>query len=341
VIFKNTKRNLLLTKKLKILNKRFFPFIFALPGLIQTYTDRIRRKKIKIKETIKIKTEDGGAFVVDLFYKGDEKKNVILVHGFNSSSDSSYIRNLAFHFVECEYRVFGFNSRGTKTELLTPIFFHIGWTQDLKTCLDYVLDHYEGEVALVGFSLGANWVAKLLGESNLKNDKYRRIKCGMGISLPFCFYELNAYMSKWAYKVSINKHMARKMKTFIFKHSQIFLDAGINLEDVGKCKTVKEIDDFVTKKIFNIKDLEEHYKVSSSSAYIPFIDIPFMIINSIDDPIIPLKTIPIDKCRNNENIILVLTKNGGHIGFMSYDLDKNYVEDIVIDYVTNIISSDN
>ncbi|KAM0673038.1 hypothetical protein GVAV_003529 [Gurleya vavrai] len=339
IYYSKTKKNVKLIEKMKILKQRFFPFIFAIPGFIQTYTDRIRRKKIKIKESIKLNTKDGGSFIVDIFQKGNEKKSVILVHGFNSSSDSSYIRNLAFHFVEIDYRVFGFNSRGTKCKLQTPIFFHIGWTEDLKFCLEHVLDNYEGEIALIGFSLGGNWVAKLLGENNMLDKKFKRIKCGMGISIPFCFFELNKIMSNWAFKISINRLLARKMKSYLYRNAEIISKAGVDMDALTSCNTVHEIDECVTKKIFKIDNLEEHYKNSSCSAYLPFIKIPFMIINSCDDPIIPFKTIPIEKCINNENIILVVTKNGGHIGFMSYDLDKNYVENVVIDFVTNFIDN--
>lgn len=337
VYYKKTTRNTMLIDKMEILSKRFYPFIFAIPGFIQTYSDRIRRKKIKPKQQVKILTKDNGAFLIDLFYKGNETKNVILVHGFNSSSDSSYIRNLAFHFVECNYRIFAFNSRGTKTDLLTPIFFHIGWTEDLKTCIDYVLENYEGEIALVGFSLGASWVAKFLGENNMLNEKYTRIKCGMGISIPFCFFQLNQYMSKWPYKISVNRLMAKKMKTFILKYANVFKEADIDIENVKKLNTMREIDIEVTQKIFKIPNLEEHYKKSSASAFLPFINIPFMVINANDDPVVPFKTIPIERCMENENVFLVLTKNGGHIGFMSYDIDKNYVEDVILNFVGNFM----
>lgn len=336
IYYKKTVRNTLLIENMSILQKRFYPFIFAIPGLLQSYSDRFRRKKIKSKQHVKINTKDGGAFLVDIFDKGNEQKNVILVHGFNSSSDSSYIRNLAFHFVECNYRVFAFNSRGTKTDLLTPIFFHIGWTSDLQECVDYVLENYEGELALVGFSLGASWVAKFLGENKMAN-KYERVKCGMGISLPFCFFELNQYMSKWPYKISVNRLMVKKMKTYILRYASVFKDAGIDIEYVKRCTSMREIDAQVTQKIFGIQNLEEHYRKSSASAFIPLISIPFMIINANDDPVVPFNTIPIEKCKLNENIFLVLTKNGGHLGFMSYDIDKSYVEDIVIDFVGKFI----
>lgn len=254
------------------------------------------------------------------------KDNIILVHGFNSSSDSNYIKALANHFVKENFRVFCFNSRGTKTPLLTPTFFHIGWTSDLKKCIEYILKNYQGYISIIGFSLGGNWTAKLFGEID-----FPRLKCGMGISMPFDFDLLNNIMSK-NYRKVFNRILANNLKKFIFKYKTIF-SSIVDLNKLKKCRTVQEIDVCVTKKIFNIADLNSFYKTNSSGEYIPLIKKPFMIINASDDPVVPLETIPFKKIEENENVIMVLTKNGGHIGFMNYDIEKNYVEDIIIEYV--------
>ncbi len=43
--------------------------------------------------------------------------------------------------------------------------------------------------------------------------------------------------------------------------------------------------------------------------------IPLLCINSRDDPILHHSTIPFDEAKSNENIILLVTKTGGHVGW--------------------------
>lgn len=297
-------------------------------GLIKKINKFIQRRKPITVPRVYFKHSDEECRInqIDWSVGDNEITNIILVHGFNSSSDSNYITTIASHLISDGYRVFGFNSRGTKLPLLTTKFFNIGWTCDLKDCLDYVLVNYTGNIAMVGFSLGGNWTAKLLTELN--PIYFNRIKCGMGISMPFDFYKLNSYMSEWPY-ISINKFITKNLKNYLIKHD-VFMPY---FNEIIKCNTVQELDKNITGKIFGYTDLDTFYKDGSCGKNIEKIKIPFMVVNASDDPVVPVATIPIDKIKESENVILLLTKNGGHLGFLGYNWDKTYPENIILEFI--------
>jgi predicted alpha/beta-fold hydrolase len=56
-----------------------------------------------------------------------------------------------------------------------------------------------------------------------------------------------------------------------------------------------------------------YYNESSCTQRLHDIKIPLFFLSALDDPILGNKTIPIDKCY--ENILLGVTKAGGHIGY--------------------------
>lgn len=65
-------------------------------------------------------------------------------------------------------------------------------------------------------------------------------------------------------------------------------------------------------------DSDEYYKKHSSAPFMKGIEIPMLLINSYDDPIVPKKLYKplINTVLDNENFIFVLLRYGGHIGFV-------------------------
>jgi predicted alpha/beta-fold hydrolase len=58
--------------------------------------------------------------------------------------------------------------------------------------------------------------------------------------------------------------------------------------------------------------VSEYYYNSSSIFLIDKIKIPTLVIHAKDDPIIPVSSLPLDSCLNNQNFIVILTNYGSH-----------------------------
>jgi len=66
---------------------------------------------------------------------------------------------------------------------------------------------------------------------------------------------------------------------------------------------------------FPFATADDYYEWAGSHHKLPGIRVPFLAINSIDDPIVA--EIPIEEASRNPWVCLALTKYGGHLGELS------------------------
>lgn len=296
--------------------RKVYPFYFIPYGFIQTLYQLFRRVSI-IKECTTsgmiLKVSDDAEVFIDIHEpvrrstRASEDSadrighNVLLIHGLNGTSRSTYIRGMANVFLKKRCRVFCYNARGALHPPKSNLFSHHGLTSDIQFTVEYILANYEGHITLVGFSLGSNWVAKLLGEYS--ND---RIKMGVSVCCPFDFNFLKSYFKRNYYGRFIAYFMSRNYKRYLRRSMLTPLE-------LTKSKFLDEIDTQLLG-IYKKDSLEEFYKENSCISYLDRINRPFLFINAIDDPIIPPEVIPYDVCLRNANIGVAVLK-GGHLGF--------------------------
>ncbi|WUR03056.1 alpha/beta-hydrolases superfamily protein [Vairimorpha necatrix] len=318
-------------KKMKCLHQQYKTNFITSFGVLQSYLQLYRIVQPIKRKSYRLKVPYDGEIVLDVCENtNDLKKNVLLIHGFNGSSNSKYIIGLSHHFENEGYKIFCFNARGTKEILNNSIFFHIGWTLDLTVAIEFILHNFSGSLEIYGFSMGANWVTKYLGKENLNP----RIIKGGAICLPFDFYEIEKWMKneKWVYKKRLfNRLLAYNFCKYIRRNKETFKNAA-NLDLIFKCKSLREIDKLLTKKIFNIKNLSKYYKKESAVKHLKNIKVPFLILNSSDDPIIPEFIINKKECQKNKNILLIINPWGGHLGFLKNNLRQSLADEIILEF---------
>lgn len=327
VLYSGSRRDLV--AKMSSLHRNYYPLFFAPFGTVQTVLQLLRRPVLLDRASVVVETSHNGSILLDLA-EVDKKtrRNALLVHGFNGSGDSSYIRGLTGHLSGEGYRVFCFNARGIKSRLKNPVFFHIGWTVDLRAAVEFILGNYPGTLEIYGFSMGASWVTKFFGEEKLDP----RVVKGGAICLPFDFFKIGAHFLKNPYTRLYNKLLAMNFVKYMSRNKDVFKSAGYDVDMVRGCESVQQIDTMVTTKIFNMKDINEYYKTESCVNYIEKIDVPFIILNTYDDPVVPAFSIDKEVCMRNKNILLVIAHKGGHLGFLSNRLDRTWAEDVLMDF---------
>jgi predicted alpha/beta-fold hydrolase len=316
-------------RRMEALRRSYYPLFFAPFGLAQTVLHLLRRPSLRSRIQLLLKTSQDGKIVLDLIESKDADRNALLVHGFNGSGDSSYMRGFTRHLQREGYRVFCFNARGIKSKLSNEIFFHIGWTADLKAATEFILSRYRGTLELYGFSMGASWVTKFFGEEKLDS----RIVRGGAVCLPFDFSVIGSHFLKNPYTRFCNRLLAMNFIRYMRKNEDVFRMAGYDVHTLKKCRSVQQLDLLVTRKIFNISDVDEYYRIHSCVNYIGGIPVPFIIINSYDDPVVPSFSIDKAECVKNENVLLVVTHRGGHLGFLENSFDKTFAEEILLDFI--------
>eukprot|EP00831_Metopus_contortus_P012647 TRINITY_DN15094_c0_g1_i4.p1 TRINITY_DN15094_c0_g1~~TRINITY_DN15094_c0_g1_i4.p1 ORF type:complete len:130 (-),score=24.96 TRINITY_DN15094_c0_g1_i4:46-435(-) len=75
--------------------------------------------------------------------------------------------------------------------------------------------------------------------------------------------------------------------------------------------------DYFTSKQHGFGTADMYYRCISIGQKIHDLKIPMLSINALDDPLVPVETLPYDDALVNKNYILATHPCGGHVGFFT------------------------
>jgi predicted alpha/beta-fold hydrolase len=258
---------------------------------------------------------DGDVTAVDWVVESgdlpDDRPLLVILHGLESSSESSYARMLMHAATRKGWRccVLHFRDCGDYRNRL-PRRYHAGETNDLqfflKTC---VQDGLTGPIVAAGYSLGGNVLLKYLGETGADSRLLAAVAICVPLNLHACAEALNHGFSKVYQRYllsSMKKSIARKFD----RHT-----AAFDWERAIGATTFAEFDDVVTAPLHGFAGMQDYYDRSSSISYLGGIDVPTLIINALDDPFMTVDVIP-DEDSLSDKVRLEISESGGHVGFV-------------------------
>mmetsp|Transcript_2987 Transcript_2987/g.3535 ORF Transcript_2987/g.3535 Transcript_2987/m.3535 type:complete len:166 (+) Transcript_2987:541-1038(+) len=115
-------------------------------------------------------------------------------------------------------------------------------------------------------------------------------------------------------------NLKRKFREHIYLEELIMETHNISLNEViEKSKTLKDVDDMLTSKIFGYGNADNYYLKARSSNFLHSISTPTLFINALDDPVCGKECIPYNSFSptssdlQNNNIALLTTNGGGHV----------------------------
>src|SRR6266852_3809596 len=127
-----------------------------------------RRVVLPPAEPRLIEVEPGVKVLAHCHWQSDRKSalTVIIVHGLEGSSDSTYMLGIADKGLALGMNVVRMNQRNCGgTEGLAPTLYHSGRSQDVAAVARNLIEQDRiSRFALAGFSMGGNLVLKLAGE---------------------------------------------------------------------------------------------------------------------------------------------------------------------------------
>jgi len=311
------------------------PLFWGTNGHMQTlYHFLLRRSdKINFERTV-IDTHDGEKIAIDYFYPAGESHlseesrkstipTVIIIPGIAGSTKQHYVKNFANYCVKMGWRTATLNHRGCNIDLTKPKLFEIGSPEDLRKMIEKVHSEYPlSPLYAVGFSMGANILVNYLGKYHDKDNKnlnynYIPIQGAASISQSYdlkksCDYiPVNRPIYNWG--------LCKKIQAVVERNRKVFesIDIDIDLDKALKAKSLWDFDQNFTCKIFDFKQPIDYYINQCCSKQVPKIGVPTLILNALDDPIIPEFIIEpmYEMTSKNEHLIIVTTKFGGHLGF--------------------------
>lgn len=290
------------------------PPAYLFNGHLETIIPSLFRKVFGVTyQREKISTPDHDFLNLDWSKVGGDRL-LIISHGLEGDSKRHYAMGLVKLFNSKGIDALVWNNRSCGGEInLNPILYHHGASYDLNTTIEHVLKTHEyKEIFLVGISMGGAQALKYLGEKG--NDLPKEITRAAVYSTP-CNLASSAATLKFRSNAFYRKRFLDKLKKKIEAKAVQFPDL-IDLDILNGVNDFDSFDTFFTAKLHGFKDANDFYRAVSADNWMKFIEIPTLILNALNDPLLGPECYPVSLAEKKAEIILEMPKRGGHTGFV-------------------------
>jgi predicted alpha/beta-fold hydrolase len=258
---------------------------------------------------------------------------VILTHGLEGSTKSSYLRGLIAALTKRAYPVLAWNMRGCGTQrnrLLT--WYHSGETRDLAAIVKLACTRYpQHAIALVGVSIGGNIVCKYLGEQGSAISSV--ISQAIAISPPLDLRGSAGTLAHPSRALYMN-YLLRPLRSRMKEKASRF-PSMIDIRALHSIRSFHEFDSRFTAPLHGFASVDEYWELSSGARFLPAITVPTYILSALDDPFLSPGCFPTQFASTSGLIHLETPKHGGHVGFIdSLAMGETWLEKRVAAYLS-------
>ncbi|VDN58090.1 unnamed protein product [Dracunculus medinensis] len=277
-----------------------------------------------------IELSDNSSVLFDVFepintHPSGGDYTLALCPGIANTSESNYIRTCVHYAQEKGYRCAVLNHLGAlpHVRLTSKRIFSYGGTEELEAMMNRLIDLYPNTRFIsIGFSMGGNITTRYLASMDFQAVK--KIIIGLSVGQGYCATRSSALYHDWencrrAYNYFITENMkrllSRNYEMAVLPH---VLDGTIDEQRLWSATSIVALDESYSRRILGYSSVEEFYASCSCLPFIPNFKFPMVFLNAFDDPLIPscLWTPIKEIASKNEYIGFILTKHGGHLGFL-------------------------
>ena len=278
-------------------------------------------------------TPDGDVVAVDTLAGQPDQPIFVLFHGLEGSSHSHYATSLALECARHGWTMVlpHFRSCGGIANRLPRAYF-AGDSAEIGWMLARVRALYPDRPRFAaGVSLGGNALLKWLGESGEAANEVLTAAAGLSapIDLTASGHALRVGFNRLVYTRYFLQTLIPKTLAKLQKHPELDIDP-IKLHRIS---TLGEFDDLYTAPVHGFIDGEDYWRRASSKPWLKSIAVPTLVLNALNDPFVPAKSLP----RPDEvsaSVTLLQPEHGGHIGFVagSFPGRENWMPPMLIGY---------
>ncbi len=299
-----------------------------------------RRIALPPAEARLITVEPGVQVLAHCHWQSERQKalTVIVVHGLEGSSDSTYMLGIAAKGLAADMNVVRMNQRNCGgTEDLAPTLYHSGRSQDIAAVAQNLIEQdHISQLALVGYSMGGNLVLKLAGEWGSQGPREFRAVAAVcpAVNLAASADALHLpgnrlYEQYFMWK--LNHRLRTKARLFpgAFDPSRLH---GI--------RSLREFDDRITAFYCGFIGADDYYDRAAAAHVLDRIAVPTFILNAANDPFIRILPETRRKILDNPHINFVETEDGGHCSYLATTNGSNgdgrWAETRIVDFLRTI-----
>jgi len=315
------------------------PPLYLFNGHLETIIPSIFRKVKGINyQRERLELADGDFLDLDWLTQSSDKL-IILTHGLEGSSDRHYIMGCARLFYENGWDALAWNCRSCSGEMNRVLkMYHHGDIEDIQSVINHVLQKtaYK-EIHLIGFSMGGNITLKYLG---VNGDQIPdQIKGAVTFSAPCDLTSSAALLDERQsrfYKRKFYKKLSNKMR---LKAKQF--PGSIAIEKLAEVKSWRDFDELFSAPLNGFMNAQAFYDQASSINFIAGIQIPTLLVNAQNDPILTKACSPIEIAKNHPYFFLETPAKGGHVAFVLPNNPYSWMEIRALEFIEQVADAAN
>ena len=321
-------------------NKPFIPARYLTQGDIQTLGAYFWPVRLRLQDTTNdeerlFEVEPGSQVLAHCRWQSDRTQHPTLVlwHGLEGSTTSTYMLTTATKAFRRGFNVVRMNVRNCGgTEHLTPTLYHGGLTTDLRVVMEeLIVNDGLSRIVIAGFSLGGNMVLKLAGEYG--DSPPPEIKA-IGAVSPSIDLSAGRDFLNLRRNLVYQKNFLLYLKRRLRRKERLY-PGSYDVAGLNRVRSIEQFDDRFIAPAFGFNGVDDYYRKASSRPYIGRIRIPTLIIHAKDDPFIPFEPLTDPSIEANPFVLVMATENGGHVAFVSANLndeDRFWAENRLVDF---------
>ena len=236
----------------------------------------------------------------------------VMFHGLEGSSQSHYARAFARYAQENDVNFCVPHFRGCSGELnLAPRAYHSGDFEEIDWILRRLKAEYAGDVYGVGVSLGGNALMRWAGEmGQAAHDVVRGVvSICSPLDLMASGFHLGRGLNQRIYTPMFLRSMKPRALEKLAQYPHLF-----DKQKMLASTDLYEFDNVVTAPIHGFKNTEDYWIRASAKPHLNQICIPALAINALNDPFIPVDSLP-EASKVGNHVKLWQPQRGGHVGF--------------------------
>lgn len=295
------------------------------------YAGVVRRVRGVRYKRERLTLSDGDFVDLDWIKKGF-KKLTILAHGLEGNSERIYMKGMAKYFSTNGWDILAWNCRSCSGEMNKAMrLYHHGEIEDLSEVVKHVANKYD-QINLIGFSMGGSIILKYLGEmaDKLPGAVHSAVSFSAPCDLKATAEKLdepNCRFYKKRFLALLKEKMLQKAKLY-----PNVLDA----RNFDKIKVWADFDNYFTAPLNGFKDANAFYKNASAVNFMENINIPTLLVNAKNDPILTPSSSPLALAKGHPFIHLETPDKGGHVAFSIIGDPFNWSEYRAMEFINNL-----
>jgi predicted alpha/beta-fold hydrolase len=264
---------------------------------------------------------------------------ILLVHGLEGSASSHHVLGNSARAWAAGCNVVRLNMRNCGgTEDLSPTLYHSGLSGDIAAVIETLAaEKGLSAFALVGYSMGGNLVLKLAGDLGRNPPPYLKAAVGVSPAMNLAasadaLHDVSNRVYEWKFLIGLKKRFRRKAE--LFPH--IYSTSGLE-----RIVTLRQFDDQVTARYSGFTGADDYYHRAASSRVASQIDVPTLVIHSLDDPFIRMLPATRTTLLHNSRVRLIETAHGGHCAFLApaAGYDGYWAEKVLLEFLLSVTKS--